>query len=361
MTTHRQHEPSAVLEAWRAVAACLLVWRHYGAPEAAAAAWGTTGQAVGLASTGAGLFFVISGFALAPYLWGRRLHLRGYALRRFFRIFPGYALALGLWMGVSMGISSAVAPQSPPGFWSLPAHVEFCLLLPVLAGVAGLSDYWWGPRGRLAWLLAVLGAAVSLRLALVWEAPATMTPGVSGLVALHHLPGVLVEFLLGATAWHISTHSLSAFKSAGLVLVGLAGLGVLGPWAGVAANYGFLAGPMSGPISGLWEPLNALCLALMVAGSARLRAAAAFLGFAGPGASVALAGLRRLVLWCGGLSYGVALLHPAAWSWAQSMAPNLDQKESIPVAVELTLCLAVVSRVAWERPWQALGSRLAAR
>jgi hypothetical protein len=43
------------------------------------------------------------------------------------------------------------------------------------------------------------------------------------------------------------------------------------------------------------------------------------------------------------------------------MAPNLDQKESIPVAVVLTLCLAVVSRVAWERPWQALGSRLAAR
>ena len=263
-------------------------------------------------------------------------------------------------MGVATGISAAVTPQGPPGFWSLPAHVEFSLLLPVLAGVAGLSDYWWGPRGRLAWLLAMLGAAVALRLALVWEAAPAMRPGASSLGLLHHLPGVLVEFLLGAAAWRVSTHSLSVLKRTGLLLVGLAGLGVLGPWGVAAAAGGFLGGPLSSPMNGLWEPLHALCLALMVAGSVRLRAAASP-GFAGPAAPLAWLGLRRLMLWCGGLSYGVALLHPTAWSWAQSLAPHLDVKASIPVAVVLTLCLALVSRVAWGRPWQALGTRLAGR
>ena len=55
-----------MLEAWRVVAAGLLVWGHGGAWEAAAGAWGDAELAAGLARAGAGLFFVISGFALAP-------------------------------------------------------------------------------------------------------------------------------------------------------------------------------------------------------------------------------------------------------------------------------------------------------
>jgi hypothetical protein len=43
------------------------------------------------------------------------------------------------------------------------------------------------------------------------------------------------------------------------------------------------------------------------------------------------------------------------------MASNLGVKESIPVAVVLTLCLAAASRLAWERPWQVVGRRLAGR
>jgi hypothetical protein len=42
-------------------------------------------------------------------------------------------------------------------------------------------------------------------------------------IALHHLPGVLVEFLLGGLAWHMSTRSLPKAQRLALAVLGLAG------------------------------------------------------------------------------------------------------------------------------------------
>lgn len=88
--------------------------------------------------TGVDLFFVLSGFVFAPYLFGRPLALREFAVRRFFRIYSAYFLALGIYVGLKTLTSEdlpyvgqhllfahlqtrEMAFFYNPAFWSLPA------------------------------------------------------------------------------------------------------------------------------------------------------------------------------------------------------------------------------------------------
>ena len=74
------HQGSAVIEAWRGVAAALVMYVHF---------WAFSAQdwpPLRLAHTGVDLFFVVSGFVFAPYLFGRPLAWRAHAVRRFFTL-----------------------------------------------------------------------------------------------------------------------------------------------------------------------------------------------------------------------------------------------------------------------------------
>ena len=229
------------MEAWRGVAAWMVVYTHFWA--FSSIDWAP----LRLAHTGVNLFFVVSGFVFAPYLFGRRLNWQAHAVRRLFRLYPAYLLALGVYAGLKAAEgqplrylaehltflhvqSKEMAFYYNPPFWSLPAEVEFYLLLPLLAGMARQADYWWGAQGPLRLLVVLLLAAAGLRWALGWDSDAQLQN--AAFIALHHLPGVLVEFLLGGLAWHMSTRSLPKAQRLGLAVLGLAGwqLGT-GRWA----------------------------------------------------------------------------------------------------------------------------------
>lgn len=358
--THEADGQSVAIEAWRGVAAWLVVYAHFWAFS------GTDWPPLRLAHTGVNLFFVVSGFVFAPYLFGQTLHLRAHLVRRFFRIYPAYVLALGVYVAMKAQAgqpllyiaehlvfahvqTKEMAFYYNPPFWSLPAEVEFYLALPLLAGLAGLGRAAAGRWG--AALLALLAAAAVLRGAL--GAASDGQAQNAAFVALFHLPGVLVEFLLGAAAWHVSRRSLSARARVGMVAAGLVGWAALALWFARVGDAGVEASVLRGQMGAL----AALCFALLVAGTvaATVGAPVAKAGAAG--------GLRALAVWAGRLSYGVYLFHgaalqaavalAAAWGWSAGGARGL--------AVALTLAMAAAVYLAWENPWRRLGRRWAAR
>jgi peptidoglycan/LPS O-acetylase OafA/YrhL len=366
-----------IIEGWRGVAAWLVVYAHF---------WAFTGTdwpPLRLAHTGVNLFFVVSGFVFAPYLFGRQLHVRAHAVRRLFRIYPAYVLALGvyvamkaqagqplLYVGEHLAFAHVqnkdMAFYYNPPFWSLPAEVEFYLALPLLAGMARLTDRWRGPRARDALLLGLLLGAGGLRWALGWASDTQAQN--AAFIALHHLPGVLVEFLLGAAAWRVSMHSLSPVGRSSMVLAGVTGWATLAVWFAQVGDAGLEASPARGLIGAM----SAVCFALMVAGTVRSTGpgtAATLLnsvavperGQTGPWARQVRAGLMALALWAGHLSYGVYLFHMAALRAAEAWAPGWGLGGSRALAVVLTLAIATAVYLAWENPWRLLGRRWAAR
>ena len=339
-----QDETLWTLEAWRGLAAWLVVYAHLH-PLA-----GLDLPLLRFAFTGVDLFFVLSGFVFAPYLFGRPVQVRAFALRRFFRIYPAYVLALGIYLLMKWQSggpleyvwqhlvfahlqSREMTFYYNPAFWSLPSEVEYYLLLPLLAAFTG------GRPGRFA---ALVAGALMLRLALGQASDPEAAN--AAFVWLHHLPGMGLEFLLGACAWRLAPRLRSAAMRLGLLAAGLAG------WLGLAALFaaqgdaGLNAGLLRGQVS--W--LAALCFAAMVAATALPRG----------GASQRTVWLAN---WAGRLSYGTYLLHIAALRVVEPHAARLGPALAMLAACALTLAGAWLLYQLWEDPWRRVGRRWAAR
>lgn len=355
-----------VVEAWRGVASALVLWSHWASP---------LGLPVGLtafAFTGVDLFFVLSGFVFAPAL----LHspvpsLRAYGLRRVMRIYPAYLAALALYVVLAWVAgrpllylpehmlmahlqSREMAFYYNPAFWSLPVEVEFYLLVPALGIWLVRERNWPGvmppnrdgrtppKRPELRWALALavaLAVALTLRLALAWWGDV----GAQNLayVFLNHLPGLLVEFLLGAWVWQRFQQPASR---AGAWLWALAGL--VG-WWGLAAL--FVQWPPTG------KAWNGSLLGL--------GAAACFAALLGASCSLPLPGKRLAAVaqWGGRLSYSVYLLH-IAWL-APALAWSARWGVGIGAVLALAGLLASCLALHWliEEPARRWGRRLAQR
>lgn len=76
------------IELLRGIAALMVVFAHY---------YALTDINPGLLTfsfSGVDLFFVISGFVFAPYIFGKKFIVIPFLIRRFFRIYPLYLAAL---------------------------------------------------------------------------------------------------------------------------------------------------------------------------------------------------------------------------------------------------------------------------
>lgn len=281
------------VEAWRGAAALLVVWAHWAVP------LGFEPNLGRYAFVGVDLFFVLSGFVFAPSLWGGVGPLLPYAVRRAMRLLPAYWAALAVYVALAAAAgkpllylpqhvvlahlqSREMAFYYNPAFWSLPAELEYYALLPVLAWVCAR----WGLRG----FAAMLAVAIALRIGLMRAADGTAQN--LAYLALHHLPGMAVEFLLGAWAWHWGRQAEPGARRFAAVL-GVA-LGVatvllyplLERWAG---GHDWKNGQLGG--------VTAAAFALWLAGTAWAVPASPW--------------MRGLGWWSGRLSYGVYLLHMA--------------------------------------------------
>ena len=390
IATEAASTSSALIEGFRGLAAALVLYTHY---------WGFSEGAWALmqfAHTGVDLFFVLSGYVFGAYFAGKPLHWGGFWLRRFFRIYPLYLLALGLYalqksmqgqpllylfehLSFTYLQTKAMAFYYNPPFWSLPAEVAFYGVLPPLTWLMlRLQKGRWGRSDGLAcrpWLVAfglVLFTAIIARAYLGYAA--NYNTENSAYLYLHHLPGVAVEFLLGASVWVFTQGKTLAWlkgrKIAAFVLSG-----AVIAWLTLAAHFAELgdAGIRLSLLKGQIGGLAACCYALMLWGCLLWLKASPHQPSEQDESCrnyKLRKGLRHLAQFSGKLSYGIYLFHMAAlWAvtqWLSSQAllnhPLLGPWLSAPwLALALTLTLAWICHLAWEEPWRRLGRRLAAR
>lgn len=353
------------VDAWRGFAALMVVYAHF---------WAFSGHDwpfLRLSFTGVDLFFVLSGFVFAPYFWGKPLSLPAFMVRRIFRIYPAFLLALALYGALKWQAghpllyvgehltftfvqSRAMAFYYNPPFWSLPAEVEFYLLLPVLAWLLRSMLRQWGRWLGVA-LLVVLALGLRLWVGFMGDRAS------ENLFFLlnYHLPGLLLEFLLGVAAWQLSRMPRAWVWRRWLLGVGLVGWLVLAFWFGEVGDAGVDASLLRGQLS--W--LAALCFALLVTGSlAKAPAEVTAPGFT-PLPTFWHGCWRQLGWWGGRLSYGVYLFHLAALQlvnpWREALGTWALGHQW--VALALTLVLAWLSLRFCEDPLRRLGRRLAER
>lgn len=379
---------NTVIEAWRGLAAWLVLYTHYWAfGDEASALWR-------FSHTGVDLFFVISGFVFAPYWWNAQLQgphqLAGFMVRRFFRIYPAYALALlvYVWLKSVSGApllyvnehltffhvqSREMAFYYNAPFWSLPAEVEFYLALPVLCWLAQKIRY-----GFFVLCAAAILARIFLGAQHDWQAQD------SAYIAMHHLPGLLCEFMLGALAWRAwqdwgsfgirltwrspqksrddeAAHGPTLSAIALLLAMGVCGWLALAQYFAMRADEGVRAGMLKGQMG--W--LAAVCFAWMVLASVllqqriiqrRLFQQRVIQRRQSRLKNIVADSLQGLALFAGKVSYGVYLLHSAMLSLVQQhLGGLLSVSEAKWTAAGLTLFASVVMHELWEGPWRTLG------
>ncbi len=322
-----------VVEAWRGVASVLVVWAHWASP------LGLPRGISAFSFTGVDLFFVLSGFVFAPVLLQRPVpSLRAYGLRRVVRIYPAYMVALALYVALAWmeGRPIAHLPEHVlmlhlqsremafyynPAFWSLPVEVAFYALLPLLGA--------WQAHGRapdararrsILWLLSL---ALALRMALLGLADGATQN--YAYVLLNHVPGLLIEFFLGAWVWQ------RAQRPSPRALTWLWGIAGLLGWCVLAVIFVHLPTTVPSWLSGQMGLGAALCFAALLLASLQL---------SHPGNAV-LAAAR----WSGRLSYSVYLLH-MAW-----LAPALTWSERWGAATGSAMALTGLIMTALALHW----------
>ena len=360
-----------VIEALRGFAAIMVMVTHY--------TYFLTPQAGlwGFASTGVDLFFVLSGYVFARYFFGKHLSLWPHLIRRFFRLYPLYFCALLLYAALHvpaaaawdhfgahllMGhtlTSLAIANFYNPAFWSLPPEVEYYLLLPLLGWISVRLG-----SGRFGVIcMALLAAAVHL--ALVAAASPVETGITARAIATVHVPGLLVEFMLGTLAYAMARSDATRNFAPLRLVLGLLAL------AGAAFIFSRYVVPVDGLVQvvppwiggniGLCAALGYALVVSAVASASQGAAKRATNSLASPRRLGPKAGWPPIFGVMGELSYGVYLFHNAAPQILGRILPEVGGGAAALTCTGMTLLMAFAAHHAIEKPMRAYGRRLSQR
>ncbi|TSE33470.1 acyltransferase family protein [Tepidimonas charontis] len=321
------------VEAWRGVAAWLVVWAHW----APALGWVRPGETY--AFVGVDIFFVLSGFVFGPALFRGIGSLGSYLVRRALRIYPAYALALLLYVLLAWRQdrpllflwehvfflhvqSREMAFYYNPAFWSLPSEVEYYALLPLLA--------WCTRRWQEHALLVFLSIALGLRLALLWASDGD--PDSVWFIWAHHLPGTALEFFFGAAAWYLAQRTDCARVRWRRAVAGAAvGIATVFVYAGLHALQG----------DAHWH--SSLLVAVTAAGFAWFLSATC-------NWQPETRWLRLAGWWAGRLSYAIYLLHMAWLVYLLWMRDRIGIEWSVATATLGLVASAALLHWGWEEP-----------
>lgn len=308
---------------------------------------------------GVDLFFVLSGFLLAPAFIEPARRAQGvwpFWRNRLRRVLPA------LWVQLVILLAIAViwgAGLPPPGeiaghftlsfnlwrndsainavYWSLPVEWNFYIALPVLA-----LAFQGGARRALGGVLVYLLLAIGFRLLCVWAVHRYGAEGVALARWITQLPGRLDQFALGmAGAWLLLQHPPGPVLARSLAWVGsVAALGL----AALASELGSFVVQLRMPWVWLFNTLIALAFVSMVVGVA-----------ADPRGAVSRGLQSRPLAWLGMVSYSLYLWHgPLIHGFAHVFQRACGALDAVLIAAA-SLTLAWISYRFVERPF--LGAR----
>jgi len=210
-TTSISPVTSLYIEFYRGIAALMVMCCHY-----APIIYGDQHRWLKFLWTGVDLFFVISGFVFAPQIIKGGIDYFPFIIRRIFRIYPLYLLSLFLYFYLTPSIpekneyfinhlfflytlhSKSEAFYFNPAFWSLPPEVEFYLCIPLI----GL---WINSFKKTIFL--VLGA-FALHYFIYFDLNISEK---SKIIYSVHLPGLLIEFLMGIVVFYFVQKSINLY------------------------------------------------------------------------------------------------------------------------------------------------------
>jgi peptidoglycan/LPS O-acetylase OafA/YrhL len=344
------------IELFRGIAALMVMVYHY-----AISFFPGTPLGIAYLRTGVDLFFVISGYVFGPMLLrdfgaqqnGSHYALLPFWLRRFFRIYPLYLLALvAYFLFAAPGElrthyflrhlaflqtteSLQEASYFNDAFWTLPVEMEFYLALPLLALL------------RKRPLLLVALSAASLMLAFYATSHLSGTINFWFILSVH-LPSILPEFMLGALLAAMVAHG----RAQGWRWYAPPALWALGSGVVLLLGAYYLRFGPGGSGYGLMvhSPWNFLCASGYV-----------LLMF-----PVLLCDeirwplwLRQVALLAGASSYGVYLFHNVVRLVLTQAEFSDSPALLIPLAMILTVALSLLLYHFYEGPLRRLGRKLA--
>jgi len=166
--------------------------------------------------TGVDFFFVISGFVFARTILFKNAHFIPYITRRFFRIYPLYICSLAfyyyitpehaekttfllkhiLFLQTTSSLSEAF--YFNPAYWSLPVEMEFYFFVPLLG--------WLCKKYGIAILWRSIPLLIGIKIFLTLNSnPQPAMFNVYNSLNIH-LPGKIVEFLVGIFLYNAFEH-----------------------------------------------------------------------------------------------------------------------------------------------------------
>lgn len=359
------------LDGVRGLAILLVLLWHYLQNQLHPAAGSTLAdlkQALVFTWSGVDLFFVLSGFLIAGILMDQRgspHYFRAFYVRRVCRIFPLYYLNLlvfVLFLASPAGSDPLLAPLS--GDHSVPLWSYLVFLQNLFMGEHNSAGYGWL---SVTWSLAVEEQFYLFLPLLVWLVPGRRLPQVFLVVALL---AILLRFSLPGLSAYINTPWRADALMSGALLA----------WLMRTPGFLRIAGNNSGILTILWVLLVSLLLAagnygLLRLGGALTHAALALvytllvlLVLTDRAGTLAWLMRNRVLIWLGGISYGVYLIH--TWmsrlvhGWVRNAQPEIASWQDAGVtllALLLTLLLAVLSYHWMERRFIRIGHRIAYR
>lgn len=308
---------------------------------------------------GVDLFFVLSGFLLAPAFIDPARRVQGlwpFWRNRLRRVLPALwvqlviLLAIAAIWGAGLPSWGEIATHFTLSFnlwgndspingvyWSLPIEWNFYMALPLLA-----LAFQGSARRALAGVIVYLLLAIGFRLLCVWAVHRYGAEGVTLARWITQLPGRLDQFAFGmAGAWLLLRHPPATAVARALAWTGLVAALML---AALASELGSFVGQLRMPWVWLYNSLIALAFVALVLGVA-----------ADPRGRVARGLQWRPLAWLGMVSYSLYLWHaPLLSGFAHTFQRPAGLLDALLLAA-LSCAVAWISYRWVERPF--LGMR----
>ena len=288
--------------------------------------------------TGVDLFFVISGFVFAKLIFSSQININSFFIRRFFRIYPLYLVALVIYFFLTNNHTDKIyyfvkhlfflhtttskeeAFFFNPAFWSLPVEVEFYIFIPVLVYISKFKNLLFG----------LLIFSLSIKFLFILNSN-NNSINIYYIFGKAHLSGILSEFLIGVYLYRFVIFSKNSYSKSTLVKLNLISI-FLGFLLILIIATGFVR------FGGWFNIMCSLGYALLLLPLTYIEQ------------NNSMTFINKIFIFVGSISYPVYLMHNASPKFLQIIGANFSGLKLFIICTIVTIILSVILHKCIEEP-----------